>query len=303
MMKLLLFFGLMAAAGGIGTEQLSVLQEGKDAIKVQKEEFSANIPGLPLADEDKFKAFQAKMNSLAYKEPQDARIGPGERIIPEKPGSKLNQDLFSARFYTTYYQSGSGSIELPLLPIYPRVDSELILSVKARQIGQYVTYFNSHNKARTQNIRLAAGSIDSIVVFPGEVFSFNETVGKRTAAKGYLPAPVIVRGELSEGIGGGICQVSSTLYNAVDNAGTSIIQRYSHSKRVPYVPSGRDATVSWYGPDFTFKNTYNQPILIRAQVYGGTLAIRVFSSDAIKYEPRNVPGAAKFSEEDEKAAD
>jgi vancomycin resistance protein YoaR len=303
MMKRALLFGLMAAAGATSSDQLSVLQEGKPVIEAQRDEFSANIPGLPLADEDKFKAFQEKMNSLAYREPQDAKIGPGERIIPEKPGSKLDQDLFAKRFYTYYYSAGSGHIDLPLLPIYPKVDSELLLSVKARQIGQYVTYFNSRNKARTQNIRLAAGSIDSIVVFPGEVFSFNQTVGKRTAAKGYLPAPVIVKGELSEGIGGGICQVSSTLYNAVDNAGTSIIQRYSHSKRVPYVPSGRDATVSWYGPDFTFRNTYNQPILIRAQVYGGTLAIRVFSSDAIQYEPRNVPGAAKFGEQDEKTAD
>ena len=84
-----------------------------------------------------------------------------------------------------------------------------------------------------------------------------------------MPAKIIVRGEFSEGIGGGICQISSTLYNAVDRAGLKIVERYSHSRSVPYVPPGRDATVNWGGPDFSFKNNYNQPILIRAQALPG----------------------------------
>ncbi|WP_062047010.1 VanW family protein [Bacillus sp. JCM 19034] len=119
------------------------------------------------------------------------------------------------------------------------------------------------------------------MLFPGEVFSFNTTVGKRTIERGYLPAPIIIRGELSEGVGGGICQVSSTLFNAVDLAHLKVIQRYSHSKQVPYVPPGRDATVSWYGPDFSFQNNYNQPILIRSFVSGGQMTISLFSSDDI----------------------
>jgi vancomycin resistance protein YoaR len=106
-----------------------------------------------------------------------------------------------------------------------------------------------------------------------------------------LPAPVIVRGELSEGIGGGICQVSSTLYNAVDRAGLEIVQRYSHSRRVPYVPRGRDATVSWYGPDFVFRNKLNQPILIQSKIYGGQMIVLIFSSDTADNSQRNVPGA------------
>src|SRR5690606_24482567 len=112
-------------------------------------------------------------------------------------------------------------------------------------IGQYVTYYNSRNKNRSHNISLAAKSINNYVLFPGEVFSFNKVVGQRTISKGYMRAKVIVRGEFSEGIGGGICQVSSTLYNAADHAGLKIMQRYSHSRSVPYVPPGRDATVNW----------------------------------------------------------
>src|SRR5699024_8549970 len=102
-----------------------------------------------------------------------------------------------------------------------------------------------------------------------ETFSFNNVVGKRTKEKGYKKAPVIVKGELAEDIGGGICQVSSTLFNAVNLQGIEIVERYSHSREVPYVPPGKDATVSWWGPDFVFKNRYSHPVLIRAIVEKG----------------------------------
>lgn len=185
-------------------------------------------------------------------------------------------------------------MEVPKLVIHPKVDSELLANLHVRQLSSYVTYFNIKNEERSQNIALAAEALDSHVVFPGEVFSFNDTVGERTAEKGYLPAPVIVKGELYEGVGGGICQVSSTLFNAVDIAGVEILQRYSHSRRVSYVPPGRDAAVSWYGPDFTFRNIHNQPVLIRAAVTGNSLLIRIYSSDVINYEKREVPSAPKL---------
>ncbi|CAK6478221.1 putative factor for cell wall maintenance or synthesis [Peribacillus simplex] len=146
-----------------------------------------------------------------------------------------------------------------MLAIHPKVDSEILAEIREKKIGEYRTYFNVNNKNRSNNISLAAEAINNYVVFPGEVFSFNQAVGKRSVEKGYMLARVIVKGEFSEGIGGGICQVSSTLFNAIDNAGLQTVQRYSHTRSVPYVPSGRDATVSWYGPDFSFKNKYNQP--------------------------------------------
>ena len=128
-------------------------------------------------------------------------------------------------------------MDIPVRTVYPRVDSEVLANIRTQMLGHYVTYFNSRNKERSHNIFLAAEAINNQVVFPGETFSFNQIVGKRTKEKGYLSAPIIVRGELAEGIGGGICQVSSTLFNAVDRSGLHILQRYSHSKRVPYVPS------------------------------------------------------------------
>src|SRR5690625_7490070 len=107
-------------------------------------------------------------------------------------------------------------MELPVKLIYPRVDSELLSEISEQEIGSYVTYFKKNNKERTHNIKLATDAIDSHVVFPGETFSFNKIVGKRTEEKGYKRAPGIVKGELSGDSGGGICQTSATRYGAVD---------------------------------------------------------------------------------------
>ena len=210
-----------------------------------------------------------------------------EILSLKQVGYKLYHQAFTEQFYSFLFNNGPNQ----LLTIYPKVDSELLADIRVKKIGQYVTYFNTHNLNRSHNLSLAVKAINNHVVFPGEIFSFNQIVGMRTSDKGYMRAPVIVRGELSEGIGGGICQVSSTLYNAIDRVGMQIVERYSYSRSVPYIPPGRDATVSWYGPDFRFKNTYNQPILIRANTKEGRLIIKIYSSDRIIYKTRKVPHA------------
>ncbi|SDL97170.1 VanW family protein [Sediminibacillus halophilus] len=248
------------------------------------------IEGLWL-DMEKYKQFQEEVASQVYREPVNARIDVNGRITPAKPGRELDLEQFNHQFAAFFYGREVSKVETPLRVVHPRVDEELLASIRERKIGQYVTYYNENNKERSKNVALAAEAIDSHVVFPNETFSFNGVVGKRTKEKGYLPAPVIVKGELAEDIGGGICQISSTLYNAVDQAGVKIIERYSHSRRVPYVPPGRDATVSWYGPDFSFENDYNQPILIRAKAVNGRVLINIFSSETIENEKREVPEA------------
>ncbi|MFE8699588.1 VanW family protein [Cytobacillus sp. FJAT-54145] len=253
-----------------------------------KEDYSLPLPGSPLLDLEKVDQLAKELSEKIYVSPKNAKLNDVGQMVPEELGVKLNEKEFKSQFVEYFYQNSQSNMKIPTLSVYPKVDSELLSHIKNKQIGYYVTYFNSHNKTRSHNIRLSAEAINNHVVFPGEKFSFNEVVGRRTEAKGYLKAPVIVRGELSEGIGGGICQVSSTLFNAVDRAGMDIIERYSHSKSVPYVPPGRDATVSWYGPDFSFKNMTNQPILIRSKAVGGTIFVMIYSSDLINNEPRNV---------------
>ncbi|MFC7751066.1 VanW family protein [Paenibacillus thermoaerophilus] len=266
-----------------------LIEHGEQIVAdVQREDYA--IPGADLIDMDKFDKLLHILDRRVYEAPENAKIDGHGRIVPERPGFKLNRRLFAEQFFAYYFGSGSSTIRVPRFTLYAKVDSELLAHLRVKQIGYYVTYYNSGNANRSHNIALAAKAIDSQVVFPGEIFSFNRTVGQRTAEKGYVAAPIIVRGELSEGIGGGICQVSSTLFNAADRAGLKIVQRYSHSRNVSYVLPGRDATVSWGGPDFAFQNAYNQAVLIRAFAGGGRMQVAVYSSDLIEYKPREVPG-------------
>ncbi|WP_096435147.1 VanW family protein [Alteribacter populi] len=270
---------------------LTVTFEGETIATVNKSEYTDPLFGKTMVDADKYRELVESIDQEVDEDPVNAMIDEHGRVISEHVGYRLDRQAFKESFFNYFYSNGNTEIEAPRLKVYPKVDSELLAHIRVQEIGHYITYFNSNNKERSHNIALATEAINNHVVFPEETFSFNGTVGKRTIKRGYLPAPIIVRGELAEGIGGGICQVSSTLFNAVDHAGLKIVQRYAHSKRVPYVPPGRDATVSWYGPDFIFKNKHNQPVLIRAQIVGGQVIIRIYSSETINYEPRNVPDA------------
>ncbi|MFC4556882.1 VanW family protein [Virgibacillus kekensis] len=266
---------LLAANPFIITDEDEVIE------KLSQEDFMMSYLDSPFINNQKLELQMEVLTEKIYKDPINARLADNGRIIKEKPGLTLDRLKFKKQFYDYFYNGEDRAVEVPKRKIYPRVDSELISEIREKELGSYVTYFKSGNKERTHNISLAAEAIDNHVVFPGETFSFNKVVGKRTKERGYKRAPVIVRGELSEDYGGGICQVSSTLFNAVELRGIKIVERYSHSRSVPYVPPGRDATVSWYGPDFVFKNKYNQPILIRAFAKNGQMVIKILSSDSL----------------------
>ncbi|OBZ13600.1 VanW family protein [Bacillus sp. FJAT-26390] len=274
-------------------DPLVIEQEGMAIVEMKRTQYSHPLPGVPLIDQDKLNRFMDDLEKKVEKPPMNATLDGAGRILPEQAGKKLDRKIFTEQFYSFMFEGGFSKLEVPMQPTYPRVDSELLSVIKVKRIGQYATYYNSNNKNRSHNVSLAAKAINNYVVFPNESFSFNEVVGKRTKEKGYLRAPVIVRGEMSEDVGGGICQISSTLFNAVDRAGLKIIKRYSHSRNVKYVPPGRDATVSWYGPDFVFQNKYDQPILIRAYASGGQASIVICSSEDIHEKKRQVPSASK----------
>jgi vancomycin resistance protein YoaR len=260
---------------------------------VEREAYWYPAPGIPLINEEKLNELTGRIAGGVERPAVNASLDAAGRIVPERNGAKLDPIAFKRLFYGFMLEGEPTQIEAPLRPVYPRVDSEILSAIKVKQIGQYATYFNSRNQNRSANIALAAKALNNHVVFPGERFSFNQTVGKRTSQKGYMRAPVIVRGELYEDIGGGICQVSSTLFNAADRSGMKIVERYSHSRSVRYVPPGRDATVSWYGPDFVFENPYDQPVLIRAFVSPGAVQIIICSSELVELRPRQVPEASK----------
>ncbi|MEW9050988.1 MAG: VanW family protein [Neobacillus sp.] len=270
-------------------DQLVIMKDGQPITIVSKSDYSIYSTGIPIVNLKKFEEFTKNLNHLVSRPAKDAALDSADNIIPDSVGLTINQQAFTERFYDYFFGHKMTELELPMRPLYPRVDSELLSEIRVKRIGRYLTSFNPRNITRTTNIELAVEAINNHVVFPGETFSFNRVVGKRTVEKGYKKAKVIVRGEFAEDIGGGICQVSSTLFNAVDSAGLKITQRFSHSRNVSYIPPGRDATVSWYGPDFEFLNTYNQPVLIRAKTVGHLLVIKLYSSDMIEYKPKNVP--------------
>lgn len=175
------------------------------------------------------------------------------------------------------------SIVLPIEEKAPNVTQETVKGIDEVVIGSYKTTFNASIKGRTHNIALSAGAINQIVLGPGDRFYYNLIVGERTPERGYQKAMEIVDKEFVEGIGGGICQTSSTLYNAVMNAGLEVIEVHSHSRSVGYVPTGKDATVSWNGPDFKFINNKDYPVMIKTIVdtAGGSIEVQILTSKEV----------------------
>lgn len=274
MLTVILSFLLSAAP-------LTVTEDDHVVDKIVKEDFELLYVDRLWVDDMKLKLQMDILDEKLYEEPTNAKLNGNGHIIEEQPGRALDRQKFRQLFLNYFYQGTPERTALPERKIYPRVDSELLAEIREHKIGSYTTNFKQSNEERSRNIELSAEAINNHVVFPGEQFSFNDVVGKRTEEKGYKRAPVIVKGELAEDIGGGICQVSSTLYNAVDLKNIEITERYSHSRSVPYVPPGRDATVSWYGPDFAFTNKSKQPILIRASADDGNMTITILSSEPL----------------------
>lgn len=169
-------------------------------------------------------------------------------------------------------------LQLPIHVTEPTVTSEQLEGIDEYEVASFRTYFDSSVEGRTKNIQISADAINQYVLGPGDQFSFNKVVGERTKERGYEEALEIVNKEFVLGIGGGICQTSSTLFNAIDAAGLEVVHRYTHSRDVGYVASGRDATVSWGGPDFVFVNSLDQPVMIKAEVNQGELVVNVVSN-------------------------
>ncbi len=159
--------------------------------------------------------------------------------------------------------------------------SDYIATAYTKRLATYSSYY-VNNANRTNNIVLASKAIDGTIIMPGETFSFNGVVGQRTYAKGYKDAPVFTSGSVANGVGGGICQVASTMFNTALYANVQITQRSQHSQRVTYVPLGRDAAISWGSQDFKWKNTTSYPIQIEITVKNGKITVEFYTCQGAK---------------------
>ncbi len=166
---------------------------------------------------------------------------------------------------------------------------------REHQISSYTTSLAGRTPSQIHNLMRAANRIDGLVLQPGEVFSFIKTVGPWTADMGYVKAPVSYNGDLINDWGGGVCQTSSTLYNAALLAGLKIIERHRHHWPARYAPIGRDAAVACYNIDLKFENTLSSPVRISCKVVGDKVVSRLFSAAQLEYNVRVETRAASVT--------
>ncbi len=218
--------------------------------------------------------------------PQNASIninGKSRKVVPEIVGYKTSIDKIAYAIQLQLTKNLTAYIKLDnyIEKTYPKIVAADFNDITSL-ISSYVTQFDPKNINRTHNITLASNAISNTLLKPHQIFSFNQKVGLRLAKFGYKEAPVIINEELVPGVGGGVCQVSTTLYNAVLLADLKIVERTAHSLPPGYVPLGRDATVVDNYLDFRFQNNSDSNIIIVTSVIDDELSIEIYGKKRSK---------------------
>ncbi|MGZ4334535.1 MAG: VanW family protein [Gaiellaceae bacterium] len=217
------------------------------------------------------------------KPPVDATFavdGSNVRIVPDKPGIRLDP-ILAARAVLAAALERRPARRVAQLPIAPVQPKRTTAAAERMGITGLVSSFTTDYGGvpnRIHNVQLVAELIDKTLIAPGAEFSFNKTTGDRTAAKGFLVAPVIVNGELTTGLGGGVCQVSTTVFNAAFDGGLKITQRTNHALYISHYPQGRDATVNYPDVDLRFVNDTGHWLLLRTFVGSYSLMVSLYGT-------------------------
>ena len=216
-----------------------------------------------------------KIYNEIYKEPVDAYYTQDPfAVYPSENGLDFAISLDEAKEMLLEEKS---EYVIPLQTLYPNVTTNMIgTEAFPDMLSTYSTRYSASDRDRTTNLQLAASKINGTVLMPGETFSYNQVVGERTIAAGYKEAPIYVSGEVVDGLGGGICQITSTLYNAVLYANLEIVERSNHQFVPSYVTASRDATVVYGSIDFKFKNNRDYPIKLVCSVSGGIAKFDIY---------------------------
>lgn len=211
------------------------------------------------------------------REPQTASVKyeKGNVVISrETVGKTLDIDKNLKLLENHIVERDFKNIPLEVDEVKPGLTYEDIRYINS-EISSFSTVFNPSDENRSHNIRLACGKISGTVLMPGDEFSMDRALGPRTIENGYLEAPVIYKNELIKGPGGGICQVTTTLYDAVLKAMLTVVERTHHSLPLGYVQPGQDATISEQDIDFKFRNDADHPVCINAEVAGNRITVRI----------------------------
>ena len=210
-----------------------------------------------------------------HKEAVDAHFDSATHIVyPEENGLDFSISLDEAKQLLVSEKKEEYSI--PLKTLKPNVTTNMIgMEAFPHLLSSFSTRYPASNRDRTTNLKLAASKVNGTVVLPGQTFSYNSVVGQRTIAAGYKEAAVYQDGEVVQGLGGGICQISTTLYNAALYANLDIVERRNHQFVPSYIGAGRDATVVYGSQDFRFKNNRNYAIKITCSVDKGVATFNI----------------------------
>ena len=225
-----------------------------------------------------------------HKEPQNAYFEKNPyKIYPDVEGIDLLILPEEAQAIINQEEKEEYSFDLKITEAEFTVD-DLGKEAFPDLISNYSTKYDASNINRSTNLKIAAEKINGKVLMPGEEFSFNQVVGKRTVEAGYKDAAIYADGGVVDGLAGGICQISSTLYNSVLLANLQITERRNHSFTTSYAPAGRDATVVWGTTDFRFINSRTYPIKIEATVSGGIANFKLYGmKEEVEYEVNIIP--------------
>ncbi|MEW6448220.1 MAG: VanW family protein [Bacillota bacterium] len=238
-------------------------------------------------DREKLTSLVAELTRELTVLPQDAgfKVLPDDTItvVPSRDGRCADAEAAYSQLLAILNKGGKPVVRVWLKEIPPNHTTGEILSMGLNcLLSEFTTTFDPTKANRVYNISVAAGALNGLLVKPREVVSFNEIVGPRSTETGYKTAPVILNNEFVDAVGGGVCQVATTLYNAVLLAGLETVERRNHSLPVNYVPAGRDATVVYGGSDFKFLNNTGRYLYLRTSVSRNHLTVKIYGNSNFK---------------------
>lgn len=196
------------------------------------------------------------------------------KTTESKEGREVDLSRLKEDIYDMINKKKIENINLPVITLYPKVSTKQVKSINS-VLGEFSTSFNN-STSRGSNIHVAGQQTSDILLMPGDTFSYNKCTGARNWVNGYKSAPVIVGGKVTNGEGGGVCQVSTTIYNAALMSGLTIDEVHNHSIPSRYVQRGRDATVSYGYTDLKFTNPFTNPVYIKNIVGNGAITSKIY---------------------------
>lgn len=245
------------------------------------QQYGVNLPLRLIVSEDDLEKTVTELMGEFINPPVNAGFTITEQdtveLVPDQSGTTVDYAALKEAILRSVQQPDLSPVEITVIEVPPEHTFDEVRAMRLNGlVSQYTTRFDPSLVDRSYNVAVASKALDNLLIAPGEVVSFNEIVGPRSQEAGYRSALIIIENQFEEGMGGGVCQVSSTLYNTVLLANLEIIERKNHSLPVAYVPIGRDATVVYEAIDFKFRNNTEGFLYLKTEVGNGKLTMKMF---------------------------